>query len=117
MAEPHRPVTLYVCYGTFWVPWGHACRKAAQALSDAGYTPDVVRVYGLGHGPALLAETPGRRRVRRISGQKLVPVLEFSDGRVIAGSDRIADWARAHPAPGAGARVADPDRDEAASAG
>jgi hypothetical protein len=91
-------VKLYVCYGTFWTPRpprGHPCRNAYKAMRRAGHDPEVKRVYGAAFGP--LNDTPGRKHVREMTGQSWVPVLELDDGSTIQGSDRIADWAEAHP--------------------
>ena len=95
---------LYVCWGTFPVPWprrgaswapsAHPCKIAADALAQAGHDPEVVRVYGFGQLPDI---TPGRRQVRRLTGQSRVPVLVTDDEEVITGSSQIAAWARAHP--------------------
>ncbi len=99
---------LYVCWGTFPVPWprrgaswrpgAHPCKRAFDALKEAGHSPDVVRVYGLAPLPDV---TPGRREVKRLTGESFVPVLVLDDGTVINESQRIVDWARAHPAGGA----------------
>jgi len=92
---------LYVCWGTFPSPrlGGHPCRNAYHALQEAGWDPDVEKVYGLGIlGDAL---NPTRREVRRISGQNMVPVLVTDDGEVVSGSKKIASWARDNPASGA----------------
>ena len=92
---------LYVCWGTFPSPrpGGHPCRNAYHALAEAGWDPDVEKVYGLGIlGDAL---NPTRREVRRISGQNMVPVLVTDDGEIVSGSKQIAAWARANPASGA----------------
>ena len=96
---------LYVCWGTFPVPWprkgdtwrpsGHPCKKAHDALKDAGHAPDVVKVFGLAPLPDI---TPGRREVRRLTGQSSVPVLVLDSGEVIRDSRNIVDWARANPA-------------------
>src|SRR5687768_5289109 len=61
-------MTLYVCWGTFPVPWPrrgapwgprhHPCKVAHDALARAGHAPEVVRVYGFRELPIL---TPGRR--------------------------------------------------------
>ena len=91
---------LFVCYGT-WKPaprpGGHPCGTAYHALRDAGHEPAVVRAYG----GALLGRlgnfTPGRREVKRLTGDYWVPVLVTDDGTVIQGSREIADWAQAHP--------------------
>lgn len=92
---------LYVCWGTFPTPrpGGHPCRNAHEALKEAGWDPEVQKVYGLG----ILGETlnPSRREVRRVSGQNMVPVLVTDDDEVISGSHKIADWARDNPASGA----------------
>jgi hypothetical protein len=90
---------LYVCYGTFKNaprPGGHPCGKAYHALKDAGYDPEVKRVYGL--GTPLLNLTPGRREVKELTGQTWVPVLVTDDGEVIQDSKRIIAWAEANPA-------------------
>jgi hypothetical protein len=43
--------------------------------------------------------TPGRREVKRLTGNYWVPVLVADDGEVVQGSRQIVDWARANPAP------------------
>ena len=93
---------LYVCYGT-WKPaprpGGHPCGRAYDALIDAGYDPEVKRVYGLGMLPGLFNLTPGRREVKKLTGNYWVPVLVADDGQVIQGSREIAAWAKAHRSP------------------
>ena len=52
---------LYVCWGTFPVPWprkgrswrpgAHACKRANDALREAGHSPRVVRAYGFHYLP------------------------------------------------------------------
>ena len=39
---------LYVCWGTFWSPrpGGHPCRNAHEALREAGWDPELEKVYG-----------------------------------------------------------------------
>ena len=96
---------LYVCWGTFPVPWprrdaswrpgAHPCKRAHDALHDAGHAPEVVKVYGFGQLPDV---TRGRRAVKRLTGQSYVPVLVLDDGSVIESSDAIVTWARDHPA-------------------
>jgi hypothetical protein len=97
---------LYVCYGTFRVaprPGGHPCGNAYHALADAGHQPEIVRSYGWGALPELFNQTPGRREVKRLTGNNWVPALVTDGGEVIQGSDKIIEWARAHPAGAAGA--------------
>lgn len=87
---------LYVCWGTFATPrpGGHPCRNAYVALKEAGYEPDVEKVYGL----APLPDTSGRKRVRALTGSSWVPALETDDGEVISDSKNIIAWAKANPA-------------------
>jgi hypothetical protein len=81
-------------------PSGHPCHHAHEALTEAGYRPRVIRSYGLGPLPGLFNCTPGRREVKRLTGNYWVPVLVTDEGEVVQGSRRIADWAAANPAPG-----------------
>jgi hypothetical protein len=90
---------LYICWGTFPTPrpGGHPCRNAAQALHEAGWDPQIERVYGWGVLPRAL--NPTRRKVRELTGgSDWVPVLVTDDGEVIRDSARIVQWARANPA-------------------
>ena len=101
---------LYVCWGTFSVPWprrgaswrpaAHPCKRAHDALREAGYSLEVVKVYGFGQLPDF---TPGRTEVKRLTGQSFVPVLILDDGQVIEDSHKIEAWARANPVGGAAA--------------
>ena len=88
---------LYVCWGTFSTPrpGGHPCGNAYEALKAAGHDPEVKRVYGL--GVPLLNLTPGRREVKRLTGQTVVPVLVTDDGDTIYDSKKIVAWAKANP--------------------
>lgn len=88
---------LYVCYGTFQVPLmrSHPCRNAYIALQEAGYEPEVEKVYGLGPLPDI---TKGRREVKRLSGESWVPLLVTDDGEIVGDSQKIIAWAQAHPA-------------------
>ena len=98
---------LYVCWGTFPVPWprrgaswrprAHPCKRAHDALRAAGHAPEVVKVYGLAPLPDV---TSGRKEVKRLTGESYVPVLVLDDGEVISDSANIVAWARDHPAAG-----------------
>lgn len=93
---------LYVCYGTFKPaprPGGHPCGVAYHALRDAGHEPEVIHSYGSGMLPAIFNATPGRREVKRLTGNYWVPLLVTDDGTAIQGSREIAEWAKANPAP------------------
>jgi hypothetical protein len=97
---------LYVCWGTFQAPWrpgGHPCRNAYQALTEAGWEPDVERVYGWAPLPDFL--NPMRGKIRELTGDDWVPVLVTDDDEVVQGSDRIAAWALDNPAAGADRRA------------
>jgi hypothetical protein len=90
---------LYVCWTTIQTPRpprGHPCHNAYQALRDAGHDPEVIKVRGLGVGPIKLM-TDGRREVQELTGSPAVPVLVTDDGEAINESQRIVEWARAHP--------------------
>jgi glutathione S-transferase len=96
---------LYVCWGTFPIPWPrkgeswhpskHFCKQAHDALTEAGHSPEVVRTYGKA---GVIEFTPGRREVKRLTGQSHVPVLVLDDGEIIVDSKNIVAWARANPA-------------------
>ena len=89
---------LYICWGTFQSPrpGGHPCRNAPKALVEAGWDPEVERVYGWGVlGSAL---NPTRGKIRELTGQNAVPVLVTDDGEVSQDSKRIAAWAKDNPA-------------------
>jgi hypothetical protein len=96
---------LYVCWGTFPVPWrpgGHPCRNAYDALREAGWDPEVVRSYGLTLLPDKpFNQTEGRKEAKRLTGKSTVPVLVTDDGEVIADSRQIVAWAEDNPASGA----------------
>jgi hypothetical protein len=95
-------VKLYVCWTTVQTPrppYGHPCHNAHKAVTDAGYDPEVVKVRGVGIGPRFLhVTTEGRREVERLTGKTTVPALVTDDGEVITESQRIVEWAKAHPA-------------------
>ena len=100
---------LYVCYGT-WTAGkpvhSHPCGEAQKAVTEAGYQPQVIRAYGLGILPGVVNDlTPGRRKVKELTGNYWVPVLVTDDEQVIQGSREIAQWAREHPATAASPAV------------
>jgi hypothetical protein len=87
---------LYVCWGTFPVPWprasgswgpgSHPCKLAFDAITEAGHSPEVVKTYGFASWQDI---TRGRKEVRRLTGESFVPVLVLDDGDVIADSAKI----------------------------
>jgi hypothetical protein len=92
---------IYVCYGT-WTAGkqvhAHPCGEAHKALREAGYEPEVVRSYGFGPLSGLINDLTPRREVKELTGNYWVPAVVTDDGEVVQGSQRIIDWARAHPA-------------------
>ena len=96
---------LFVCWGTFPVPWprkgdswrpdSHPCKRAHDARKEACHSPKVVKAYGLASLPDV---TSGRKEVRRLTGESFVPVLVLDDGEVINDSKNIAAWARSNRA-------------------
>ena len=101
---------LYICWTTIQTirpPRGHPCHNAYKAVTEAGYDPEVIKVRGLGIGPKFVhVMTEGRREVERLTGQPAVPVLVTDDGEVIQDSQRIVEWAKAHPASAASSAAA-----------
>lgn len=91
---------LYTCSfekfaGSPPAPLAHPCGRAAKALDDAGHIYEIKTVKG-GRlrpwtWPSLARE---REEVKRLSGQRAVPILLLDDGAVIAGSAEIVSWAR-----------------------
>lgn len=89
---------LYICWGTFAIPGPrqHPCHNVYTALKRAGHDPELVRTYSSGALPPI---TPGRREVKRLTGQSWVPLLVTDDGEMVRDSQRIIEWAEQHPAP------------------
>lgn len=93
---------LYVCWDarpSHPIIGSHPCGQAHEALVEAGHDPEVAKAYGWAPLPDLLNQTPGRRRVRELSGgNDEVPALLLDDGTFIQGSREIIEWAEANPA-------------------
>ena len=60
------------CCNFMWIKPGHACARVRKALDDA-HVP-----YEMVHHPQLRGK---RDDLRAKSGQSLLPVIEFADGR------------------------------------
>jgi glutaredoxin len=86
---------LYVCWGTFQTKKGHPCANAYEALTEAGYEPEVVKTGGCYRTDPLF---PRRRKVRQLTGNYKVPTLVLDDGTTVDGSETIIEWAKANPA-------------------
>jgi hypothetical protein len=61
-------------------------------LVASGHHPEVIRTFGCYHTDPLF---PGRRKVKRMTGNYQVPTLVLDDATVIDGSHNIVEWARA----------------------
>ena len=93
---------LYTCGqkgkgGSLPRPITHACGHAMKALDEAGQPYELEVVPGYRLMPWTRAGD-ARAEIHKLTGQDNVPVLLLDDGTAIAGSGRIADWAREHPA-------------------
>lgn len=92
-----QPLTLYVCHIDEGGPKPHACRRAHEALRAAGHSYEKV-IFDRGHLFGLF--TKGRRpKLKELSGQEKLPVLQLPDGTTIAGSSNIIAWVKTN-APG-----------------
>jgi glutathione S-transferase len=92
-------LTLYVCHIDEGGPKPHACRRAQQALRDAGHDFEK-NIFAKGI-PFGLFTTGRRPELKAMSGQEKLPVLQLPDGKTINGGSNIVAWAKAN-APTAG---------------
>lgn len=67
-------VRLHRCPFMFLKTDGHGCWHAQKALDEAGIDYEVVKVSLL---------RPRREEVIRLTGQKMVPVIELEDGTAV----------------------------------
>lgn len=65
-------VKLHRCPVTFAKTEGHACHRVQQALDEQGIAYEVVKEWGFPRGR--------RKRIRELTGQVMLPVIEFEDG-------------------------------------
>jgi hypothetical protein len=86
-------MVLYVCWGTFQTRKGHPCGVAYEAIRESGHEPEVVKTGGCYRTDPVF---PGRRKVRRMTGNYKVPTLVLDDGTIVDGSEQIVEWARAN---------------------
>jgi hypothetical protein len=101
-------VKLYVCWGVwtgatprpFRRAESHPCGVAHEALKRAGHDPKVIRCFGWEALPRVFNLTPGRRKVKKLTGTTTVPVLVTDEGEVVAESSEVAAWAIRNPAKG-----------------
>jgi hypothetical protein len=88
-----RVVVLYVCRSGS--SFRHPCRDAGEALNDAGHAFETRQVKG---GIAKPWTWPSRAKdraeIKRLSGQRGVPILVLDNGEVITGGSKIIEWPR-----------------------
>ena len=78
---------------------GHPCGRAAKALDEAGYEYELRDLPGYRLVPWTWGKRRrGREEIKELTGRHEVPVLVLDEGQVVAGSAKIVQWARAHPA-------------------
>ena len=94
---PDQP-TLYVCGLDRGGPWFHPCKKVQNALDEAGHA--YTRVIFDKNRPGGFFTNGKRPRLKAMTGQERLPVLELADGSFVIGGGAIVDWAKANaPAP------------------
>ena len=67
-------IRLYRCPLGFVKTNGHGCWQAQKALDEAGIEYELVKAP---------LRRPKREEVKRLTGQEMVPVIEFEDGTAI----------------------------------
>src|SRR4051794_26317035 len=67
-------IKLYRCPLSFVKTPGHGCWQAQKALDEAGIDYELVKVP---------LRRPKRAEVIRLTGQEIVPVIQFEDGSVL----------------------------------
>jgi len=73
-------------------PKMHPCRKAHEALDEAGHVYET-EVFDKNRPLGLF--TKGKRpELKKISGQEKLPVLQLPGGETIAGGNKIVAWAQ-----------------------
>ena len=87
---------LYICWSTNGSDH-HDCAKVYNAVTAAGYTPEIIKARGQEHLPKFL-QFKARREVFKMTGSYFVPVLVLDDGTAINKPDEVVAWAKSHPA-------------------
>jgi glutaredoxin len=93
-------VILYTCgQEKSFASVGHACGRAARALDESGYEYELQSLPGYKYVPwTWRARRRGREKIEELTGKHDLPVLVLDEGKVVAGSGKIVEWAQAHPA-------------------
>jgi glutathione S-transferase len=73
-------IRLHRCPFGFIKTGGHGCWQAQKALDEAGIEYELVKA------PLL---RPKRDEVKRLTGQEMLPVIEFEDGTAIREEGKV----------------------------
>jgi len=85
---------LYTCSLDDGGPKVHPCRKAHEALTDAGHSYET-DIFDKNRPMGLF--TKGKRpELKEMTGQEKLPVLQLPGGEFISGSGNIVDWAESN---------------------
>ncbi len=82
--------TLYVCHGDDGGPRIHPCRRAQEALREAGIPYEkVIAAHG---SPIPFLRRGSRDELVEATGTKKLPTLKLADGTMISHSRAILHW-------------------------
>jgi glutathione S-transferase len=82
--------TLYVCDGDDGGPRMHPCRRAQEALNDAGIAYEKA-IAGKG-SPFPFLRKGSREELKQATGTEKLPTLKLPDGTVLSHSRPILRW-------------------------
>ena len=82
--------TLYVCHGEDHGPRLHPCRRAQEALNDAGIPYE--KVIAASGSPIPFLRRGSREDLKQATGTDKLPTLKLADGTVISHSGAILRW-------------------------
>jgi glutathione S-transferase len=90
-----QPKTLHVCDVDRGGPKIHPCRKVQERMDELGHSYET-NIFDRNRPMGLF--TRGKRpKLKKMSGQEKLPVLELDDGTMIAPSKKIIEWAEQSP--------------------
>jgi len=85
---------LHTCSLDEGGPKFHPCRKAHDALDEAGHTYET-NIFDKNRPMGLF--TKGKRpKLKEMTGQEKLPVLELPGGTYVVGGGEIVEWAKAN---------------------
>ncbi len=88
-------LTLLTCDIDEGGPKLHPCRKAHEALTEAGHVYEA-EVFDKNRPMGLF--TKGKRpQLKEMTGQEKLPVLRLPSGDYVIGGGEIVAWAKANP--------------------